>query len=248
MFVCVSMSTPCAGAHGDHKMAIYPPELELQMVLFPHQMLGMESRSSERVMGALNWEKHLSNPMVFLNQHGDFSSFIFKLLVSSFISRFHLVNLLYMVVILKITALSLDIHLGMIFFTPHWKSRFSMTLSIFWCIFSAKFLICQSFDILGIFFLWLHTGCLILFVNSHVFGSILILPLLRLLNVVSSGQLLAAVEVNFCICMMLMYQQNYSTHCTFLERSLLSRIFVNIASCTNVFFLSYYMLLFYCCD
>lgn len=123
-----------------------------------------------------------------------------------------------------------------------------MTLSIFWCIFSAKFLICQSFDILGIFFLWLHTGCLILVVNSHVFGGILLLPLLRLLNVVFSGQLLAAEEVNFCICTMIMYQQNYWTHCTFLERSLLSRIFVNIASCTNVFYLSCYMLPFYCCD
>ena len=115
MFVCISMGTPCAGAHGEHKMTMYPPELELEMVLFPRQMLGMESRSSERVMSALNREKHLSSPTVFLNQHGDFSSFIFKLLVLSFISRLHLVILLYTVVILKITALSLDIHLGMTF-------------------------------------------------------------------------------------------------------------------------------------
>lgn len=42
------------------------------------------------------------------------------------------------------------------------------------------------------FFLWLHTGCLILFVNSHVFGGILLLPLLRLLNVVFSGHLLVS--------------------------------------------------------
>lgn len=45
-----------------------------------------------------------------------------------------------------------------------------------------------------------------------------------------------------------MYQQNYSTYCTFLKRSLLSCMFVNIALCTDVFFLSCYMLLFHCCD
>lgn len=58
--------------------------------------------------------------------------------------------------------------------------------------FSAKFLICQYFDILGIFSVITYRLFDIICQLSYIWG-ILLLPLPRRINVVFSGQLLAAV-------------------------------------------------------